>query len=119
MIRGVGCDVTDIRRIEPLAERERFLQKVYTPRERLVIAAKGACAAAGLWAAKEAVSKALGTGFDGFGPRDVEICYTNRGAPEVQLHGGARDRLDALGAQQVHVSISHERTLAMAFAVVE
>ena len=119
MIRGVGCDVADVERIRPLAAQERFLQKVYTPRERAAIAAKGAPTAAGLWAAKEAVSKALGTGFDGFGPREVEICTTGRGAPEVQLHSGAQARLTALGGERIHVSISHERTLALAFAVVE
>lgn len=119
MIRGVGCDLTDLDRIAWLLERPRFLQKVFTPYEQAVISAKGVPTAAGLWAAKEAVSKALGTGFVGFTPLDVEIIHTGEGQPQVRLHNGAQVRLEQFGGQTVHLSITHERDKAMAFAVAE
>ena len=66
MLKGIGCDVVEISRIKSLLPKDGFLDKVYTAAEREVIAAKKAETAAGMWAAKEAVSKALGTGFCGF-----------------------------------------------------
>ena len=75
----------------------------------------------GLFAAKEAVLKALGTGWaEGLGLRQVEIVRNELGAPSVVLHGAARERCTQLGAQgPPRISISHERTVAVAFAVLE
>ena len=69
-----------------------------------------------MFAAKEAVAKALGTGFAGFGMADVEILADERGRPTVYLHGGAAKLAD--GAR-VHLSISHDGGMALAFAVLE
>ncbi len=118
MIKGIGCDMTDISRIEKDIANERFLEKVYTTYEREKI--KGSShTAAGIWAAKEAVSKALGTGFAGFKIKDIEICHDDNGRPYVQLYGGARDIFEENGCQKIHISISHERSQAVAFCVIE
>ena len=120
MIRGVGMDLCDIERMEKAIERPRFLERVYTERERArILAANGTRRgeiAAGLFAAKEAVAKALGTGFNGFGPEDIEITPDALGRPVCTLHKRAADL--AQGGR-VHVSITHERGMAGATAVLE
>jgi holo-[acyl-carrier protein] synthase len=128
MIIGIGSDIVDMRRIGRLLERhgERFLRRVYAPRERqaAMALADPVPYLARRFAAKEAMAKALGTGFG----RDVswvDICILNneRGAPEAELCGGAARRLEALtaagGRARVHVSLSDEPPLALAFVVIE
>ncbi|MGM9637963.1 MAG: holo-ACP synthase [Butyricicoccaceae bacterium] len=115
---GVGCDLTEIGRVERLLLRQRFYQKVYTAAERADLAGCAA-RAAGFWAAKEAVAKAMGSGFSGFGPRDIEIYRDENGAPLVRLSGGARQRFLFLGARRLHISITHTDQTAMAFALLE
>lgn len=119
MIKGLGCDMAEIARMEEKLKTEGFAEKVFTERERSSIAQKGAQTAAGCWAAKEAVAKALGTGFTGFGPADIEILTDVDGAPHAFLYRGAQMRMARLGALSVFVSISHEKGMAMAVAVVE
>jgi len=112
MIRGVGTDIVRIAKVEN-ALGPRFLQRVYTPREQAYIESKGklsAQTAAGLFAAKEAVMKALGTGLTGVSFTDIEIAHDGQGAPRAAVSGSA-------GA--FHVSISHEGDYACAFCVWE
>lgn len=119
MLKGLGCDLVEVRRVARVMENPRFLERVFTEGEREAIAHKGASTAAGLWAAKEAVSKALGTGFVGFALRDIEILTDEDGAPHAYLRGGAQARLAALGALSIWVSISHDSGFAMAVAAAE
>ena len=120
MISGIGTDLCRIERIARAMENPRFLERLYTPAERARL--ENLCAermherAAGMFAAKEAVAKALGTGFTGFGFADVEILADEKGKPFVHLYGGAAEL--AKGAR-IHLSISHDAGLAMAFAVIE
>ena len=120
MIQGVGTDLCQIGRIARAMENPRFLTRLYTPaeRERLenLCAERRAQRAAGMFAAKEAIAKALGTGFTGFGFADVEILADEKGRPFAALHGGAAEL--AKGAT-VHLSISHDGGMALAFAVIE
>lgn len=117
MIRGLGIDLMDVERIQSALERHpRFLTRVYSPAEQEAILRRGAEAAAGYFAAKEAVAKALGTGFAGFGMADVEILADERGRPTVCLHGGAAA---LAGGGRVHLSVSHDGGMALAFAVLE
>ena len=111
MLKGLGCDLVEVRRVARVMENPRFLERVFTEGEREAIAHKGASTAAGLWAAKEAVSKALGTGFVGFALRDIEI--------RTDEDGAAQARLAALGALSIWVSISHDGGFAMAVAAAE
>ena len=120
MILGVGTDLCQIERIALAMENPRFLERLYTPAERKRL--ENLCAermherAAGMFAAKEAVAKALGTGFTGFGFSDVEILSDEKGKPVVQLHGKAAE---LAGNSGIHLSISHDGGMALAFAVIE
>ena len=120
MIRGVGLDLCDISRIENAIGHEHFLERVYTEGERLRIrSAHGVRRgeiAAGMFAAKEAVAKALGTGFIDFGPDAVEILPDDRGRPTCTLYNRALELAD--GAR-VWVSITHDSGMAAAMAIVE
>ena len=120
MILGIGTDVCQIERIAKAIANPRFLARVFTDSERARL--DGLCPervserAAGIFAAKEAVAKALGTGFSGFGCADIEILADANGRPYAALHSGAAQ---LAGGAKVHLSISHDGGVAVAFAVLE
>ena len=118
-IKGIGCDIVNVARIETLSANVPFLKKVYTDAERHYCENKPAEIAAGIWAAKEAVSKALKTGFCGFTAKDVEVRHDDSGQPRIVLFNGAKKRADLLGIRMIHISISHEAEQALAFAIAE
>lgn len=121
MILGTGIDVIEVDRIQKAAAKASFYQRVFTQGEQAFLQAHGnaPCQMAGLFAAKEAVSKALGTGFSqGIGPRDIEICHRESGAPYAVLHGAAEKRRKELDGR-IHVSVSHIQAIAMAQAIME
>ena len=119
MIAGLGIDIVEIARIEKALEKPRFGLRIFTEGERARIDRRGAKTAAGLFAAKEAVAKALGSGFDGFGPADVEILWDEAGRPRCQLLGDALTRFRAVGGGTVFLSITHDAGVAAAVAVIE
>lgn len=119
MLKGLGCDIVEIARMEEALKTPGFAEKVFTEMERHRIEQKGVNTAAGYWAAKEAVSKALGTGFVEYGLKDIEILIDEAGAPQAYLYRGAQARMARLGGLSVFVSISHEKGMAMAVAAVE
>jgi holo-[acyl-carrier protein] synthase len=114
----VGIDLIDIERIVGVLARypDRFRLRVLTPSEQ-AYCRRRAERIAGRWAAKEAISKVLGLGVRGVGWREIEILPNRAGAPQVTLHGRARRRADHLELDEVSVSISHERHMAVAVAV--
>ena len=120
MIYGVGTDLCRIDRIARAMENPRFTGRVYTAAERARLEnlcdERRAERAAGMFAAKEAVAKALGTGFSGFGFADIEILADERGKPVVHLRNGAAQ---ILPGASIHLSISHDGGMAIAFAVIE
>lgn len=121
-IIGIGTDIVECLRIAQMIERhgELFLNRVFTPTEIGYCSARAAATQhfAGRWAAKEAVLKAMGTGWArGIKWVDIEIRNDERGRPAVALGGGARDVCERLGVREMHVSISHCRTFATAYAV--
>lgn len=118
-MKGIGCDLCSIERMERCLKNPRFVQRVFTLAEQAEIARRGAATAAGLWAAKEACAKALGSGFVGFGPAQIEVLKDELGAPALRLSGGAQQRMSALRATSARLSISHESGLALAFCVLE
>jgi holo-[acyl-carrier protein] synthase len=123
-ILGIGTDIVECLRIARLIERhgELFVGRVYTDAEIEYCRARKAATQhyAGRWAAKEAVLKALGSGLrSGISWRDIEVANDARGAPIIALHGGAKELLDRAGAQRVHVTISHCRSHAVAYAIAE
>ncbi|MFQ5582404.1 MAG: holo-ACP synthase [Mariprofundaceae bacterium] len=123
-IVGIGVDRVMVKRIESSLDRfgERFIHRVFTDTEYAQASAKNNLSRrlAMLFAAKEAVSKALGTGFkQGVAPIHIETIHQPSGKPEVTLHDGARAAADSLGVSTVHVSLTDDDGVAMAFAVAE
>lgn len=115
---AVGTDIIEIARIQRSLDDfgERFLRRVYTERERERYSTRVPELAA-RFAAKEATSKALGTGIRGIKWREMEILGNRRGKPVLILHGDAAERAELLGLSDFSVSLTHSRTDAMAFVV--
>jgi len=118
MILRSGIDTIEISRLEQIrpAIRERFIRRVFTEIE-VTQARDYNDALSGVFAAKEAVSKALGTGIGAVHWRDIEIIHLPIGQPTVHLHGRAKTVADQLGLKEWSVSISHDRNKAIAMAV--
>ena len=114
MILGVGTDLVEIDRVRKACERDSFVVRTFTELERRQAGDK-ISRFAGSFAVKEAVAKALGTGFRAFMPIDIEVARDELGKPYVNLYRGAR----ALGVERIEVSISNTAEHAMAFAVAE
>ncbi len=124
MIKGIGIDSIELERIARVYERypERFLNKVYTDSEREYFRrwADPVPRIAGRFAVKEACMKALGTGWsNGVRWRDIEVLRRPGGKPEVRLHGVAARILAALGATEIHCTITHSRDHALAVVIFE
>lgn len=115
---STGVDAVEITRIDAVLQRygDQFLKRIYTSTERRHCRGRPEKLAA-RFAGKEAVSKALGTGIRGVLWREIEITSDARGKPLVQLHGAAKARAKAIGAQQFHISLTHSRELAIAFVI--
>ena len=113
-----GIDACEIPRIAAALDRwgQRFLDRVYTPAEQRYCRGS-AERLAGRFAAKEAVSKALGTGIRALRWKDIEILPNRYRRPTVYLYGKAAARAEAMGATWLSVSITHTDTLALAFVV--
>lgn len=121
-VLGIGTDIIECLRIAQMIERhgELFINRVYTPLEiRYCQSRKQATQHfAGRWAAKEAILKALGTGWrKGISWRDIEVRNDHSGRPVVGLRGGARDIVEQRGIREMLVSISHCRSHATAYAL--
>ena len=121
MIYGTGTDIVEISRIEKVLKKESFIKKCFTENEILYLKSKNFSpeTAAGIFAAKEAVSKALGTGFRGFMPQDLEILHTENMKPYVKLLPNTEKIAVDLCISNIHISISHCKDYALAFAVAE
>ncbi len=127
MIIGIGNDLIDIRRIESTIERfgDRFIDRIFTDVERAKSDRRALRAAsyAKRFAAKEACSKALGTGFrKGVFWRDMGVVNLPGGKPTMRLTGGAADRLAALIPEgmrpQIDLTITDEPPIAEAFVII-
>ena len=124
MIVAIGIDLVEIARIEEVFARrgDRFRERVFTEGEISYCerrASKFASYAA-RFAAKEAVMKALGTGWaEGVGWTDIEVVSGPSGAPTLHLYRRARERLREIGATKAHLSLTHSGNLAMAEVLLE
>lgn len=121
MIIGTGIDIVKINRIEQAINRtEGFINGVFTDSEIEYFKKKNnrSDTIAGFFAAKEAVSKALGTGIRGFRLTDIEIKTDALGKPEINLSNKVIE-LFKLSSYRVHLSISHTDEDAIAFVVLE
>lgn len=126
MIIGIGVDIIEIERVrQAIQNNKKFLSKLFTERELDYFISRNMNSEviAGNFAAKEAVSKALGTGIRGFSFKDIEILRNELGKPEVILHNGANLIGNKLvrnnNSLRVHLSISHNNSSAIAYSVLE
>ena len=121
MIVGIGNDIIEIERIEKAISKEGFKNKVYTQRELENIEKRGNRTEtyAGIFSAKEAISKAIGTGVREFSLTDLEILNDNLGKPYVVVS----EKLDKIlktkkEDYQIEISISHSKKYATAMAII-
>lgn len=124
MIVGIGTDIVDVERIAKVYQRqgEVFARRILSVQEWAHFERHGFPERflAKRWALKEAVSKALGTGLaQGVSFHDMTICHYESGQPFLELKGGALKKSESLGVTQWSVSVSDEKTHAVAFAVAE
>ncbi len=118
MVKGLGLDVCEITRMEQLLDDDRFLVRYFTGEEINYIRGKGRSAAqsaAGLFAAREALAKALGTGID-FDLRECAVRHTDSGRPFYSFSGALSERL---GSDRALLSISHDGGVAAAVCIIE
>ncbi|HVU28846.1 MAG TPA: holo-ACP synthase [Sphingomicrobium sp.] len=127
MIVGIGSDLCNIERIEQSLSRwgEKFLTRVFTDVEQAKAASRPQTSAGTLakrFAAKEAFSKAVGTGFRrGVYMKDIGVVNLPSGAPTLRLTGGAKARLDALAPEghaiDIHLTMTDDHPWAQAFVI--
>lgn len=115
---GLGVDIIEIDRIAKAVEKnDKFLERLFTIEEQTYLKTKNMESVAGMFAAKEAVAKVLGSGISGFKWQDIEIGHHDTGQPFVRCHSGAKERMIALGISEIMISISHCKTYAVANAI--
>lgn len=126
MILGVGIDIVELSRIERFVSRDRFWERVLTVKERDLMASMGQAVRrteflAGRFAAKEAASKALGTGIGKhLSFQEMEILPQASGKPELIISGEVLERL-GFGSRPIvtHLSISHSKQFAVAQVIID
>lgn len=121
MIIGIGTDIIEIERIgEAIKRNKHFLDKLFTENEMLLFKSKAMKTEviAGNFAAKEAISKALGTGIRGFSFKDIEIIRDELGKPIAILNQEV-EKIIGNKMYNLNISISHDNSSAIAFAILE
>jgi holo-[acyl-carrier protein] synthase len=124
VIISIGIDIIEVSRVrEVLLRTPRFIERVYTERERAYCESRGAVSAqhyAARFAAKEAALKALGTGWSGgIAWQDIEISALDGGAPVLIFSGRVRELYEQSGATAAHLSMSHTSEHAIAEVILE
>ena len=124
MILSIGIDIIEVYRIrETISRTARFVERVFTEKERAYCEKKGMAAAqsfAGRFAAKEACLKALKTGWRGrITWHNIEVLNDENGVPHLEISGEAKVILEKTGANRVHLSISHTTDHAVAQVILE
>ncbi|MDR1485979.1 MAG: holo-ACP synthase [Planctomycetaceae bacterium] len=119
---GIGTDIIECERISRMLSRHRdsFVRMVFTDLENQYCSdhKNSTQHYAGRWAAKEAVLKALGTGWiSGISWTDVEVANQSGGKPIINLHNGAKKIANNLGINEIQISITHCESYAVAFAI--
>ncbi len=123
MIVGIGTDIIEVKRIERLlSKQERFKERIFTQREIKYCEPKRNKAQnyAARFAVKEALLKAIGTGWrEGVAFKEIELMNNKRGKPELVLSGTVKKITDELGVTNIQVSISHLEELAIGTVILE
>ena len=122
MIAGIGTDIAEVKRFEKWVKHPEMIERFFNEKERSSAKSDSAKCQhyAVRFAAKEAFSKALGTGISGFNLKDVYITNNSEGKPELNIEGAALSLLkERLGDCNAFVSLSHEKEYAVAFVILE
>lgn len=120
MIKGIGIDIIEVSRVERAVEKnKRFLERVFSEKEIKYIESRNhnKVTIAGLFSAKESISKALGTGIRGFNWTDIEISHDDLGKPLVTLKENAKKIAHASGINSISLSISHIKDQAISISI--
>lgn len=116
---SVGVDIVQIERIRKAMENPHFAEKILTPEEILSGTAENIQSTAASFAAKEAFSKALGTGLRGFGFRDISVLHYQSGKPYLKFSHKVESLLKMAGVSACDLSLSHEKDYAIATVILE
>ena len=123
MIIGIGTDIIEVKRIERLLDRQkRFRERIFTPGEIEYCEHKANSAQnyAARFAVKEALLKAIGTGWrEGVAFNEIEVKNNKKGKPELVLSGTVKAITDEMGVTNIQVSISHLKDLAIGMVILE
>ena len=122
MIRGVGIDIVQTKRMDAWLNNPKLLEKYFHSEEVALAFARGENAGltlAARFAAKEAFGKALGTGFAEISLKDIMVVNNENGKPDLKLSGTALKAFEKSGADRVHISLSHEKENAIAMIILE
>jgi len=121
MIKGIGTDIIEIHRIEKaMLKRDNFIKRIFTDKEQMMFQSRNNKieTIAGNFAAKEAVSKALGTGII-FDWKDIEVLRDDLGKPIVLLYGKAKEIFNDKECSNLQLSIAHNKSNAIANCLIE
>ena len=122
MITGIGIDAVQISRMKRWETNNDLLERYFDPRELNFIRERGKGMVRSLashFAAKEAFGKALGTGFAGIALRDIMVLNRKDEKPVLHVEGSALEAMKKAGAGKVHISLTHDGDMALAFVVLE
>ena len=122
MILGLGIDAVDISRMQRWVNNLGLLTRFFHPQEIAETNGKGITAAYSLaarFAAKEAYGKALGTGLSGITLKNILVTNNPSGKPELTLFGDALALFQQLKGHRIHISLTHERSIAIASVILE
>ncbi len=118
VIKGSGVDIIEISRIARAITREKFVRRIFHPEEIKELGLSAVHSLAARFAAKEAVMKALGCGWQlGVGFSQIQVIKDALGKPEIQLHGRALEYALSCGVSRLLLSLSHSRELAVAYVL--
>ena len=122
-MRGIGIDICNVKRFERLTENNTFINRIFTENEIIYCNSrkrKKNEAFAVRFAAKEAFSKAIGTGFrKGVSLKEIEIKKDELGKPSIILYGNTKDFFDNKIGGTIYLSLSHEKEIAVAVVIIE
>ena len=122
MIIGIGTDIVELDRVEKALEGHAFSARVFHEDECAYCESRGrqkSASYAARFAAKEAFVKAIGTGFCGGTPADIEVRRGDGERPEIILHGAYLAAAEAKKVTNIHLSMSHSRQYAVAQVILE
>ncbi len=119
-MKAIGVDIVETERIVDIIQKrgDRFLNRVFTLQE-LAYCQGRVTSLAARWAAKEAMSKAFGTGIGDMAFKDIEVVVNQRGKPDIILHGNAQRVAQEMCFTHIFLSLSHTDAYAVAFVAVD